>query len=469
MRSYRSELPVLSVFVRAFRTPDLRKKLLFTGAMIVLFRFGSNLPAPGISEQNVSYCSAMSRSGGVFAILNLLSGNSLLHLTVFAIGILPYITASIIVQMLTQVIPRLETLRKDGQAGQAKITQYTRYVTVGLGLVYAVTYVQAARTGAAFSGSGCGPAFHPLIPNPTPLTIGTMVITMVSGTAVIMWMGELITDRGVGNGMSVLMFTSIIAVIPGEIEQIYLVKHIFYAAAAVAVIIAVTTLIVFIEQGQRRIPVQYAKRITGRPAATGGQAGPAATGGQAGRVYGGASTFIPVKVNQAGVVPVIFASSLLEMPQLAVSMFGHQQHPQGWVGWVDRNLDPALLAAPYVYFGVFFGLILGFTFFYVSITFNPDELSDNIRKYGGFVPGIRPGTPTAAHLKYVLNRLTVPGGIYLALVAMFPLVALDKIGLGQDLVLSGVSLLIMVSVGLDTVKQIQSQLEQHSYQGFLRQ
>jgi preprotein translocase subunit SecY len=450
VRSYRSELPVLSVFVRAFRTPDLRKKLLFTGAMIVLFRFGSNLPAPGISEQNVSYCSSMSRSGGVFAILNLLSGNSLLHLTVFAIGILPYITASIIVQMLTQVIPRLETLRKDGQAGQAKITQYTRYVTVGLGLVYAVTYVQAARTGAAFSGSGCGPAFHPLIPNPTPLTIGTMVITMVSGTAVIMWMGELITDRGVGNGMSVLMFTSIIAVIPGEIEQIYLVKHIFYAAAAVAVIIAVTTLIVFIEQGQRRIPVQYAKRITGR------------------KVYGGASTFIPVKVNQAGVVPVIFASSLLEMPQLAVSVFGHQQHPQGWVGWVDRNLDPALLAAPYVYFWVFFGLILGFTFFYVSITFNPDELSDNIRKYGGFVPGIRPGTPTAAHLKYVLSRLTVPGAIYLALVAMFPLVALDKIGLGQDLVLSGVSLLIMVSVGLDTVKQIQSQLEQHSYQGFLR-
>jgi preprotein translocase subunit SecY len=455
VRSYRSELPVLSVFVRAFRTPDLRKKLLFTGAMIVLFRFGSNLPAPGISEQNVSYCSSMSRSGGVFAILNLLSGNSLLHLTVFAIGILPYITASIIVQMLTQVIPRLETLRKDGQAGQAKITQYTRYVTVGLGLVYAVTYVQAARTGAAFSGSGCGPAFHPLIPNPTPLTIGTMVITMVSGTAVIMWMGELITDRGVGNGMSVLMFTSIIAVIPGEIEQIYLVKHIFYAAAAVAVIIAVTTLIVFIEQGQRRIPVQYAKRITGRKPPSKGYGG-------------GASTFIPVKVNQAGVVPVIFASSLLEMPQLAVSMFGHQQHPQGWVSWVDRNFDPALLAAPYVYFGVFFGLILGFTFFYVSITFNPDELSDNIRKYGGFVPGIRPGTPTAAHLKYVLNRLTVPGGIYLALVAMFPLVALDKIGLGQDLVLSGVSLLIMVSVGLDTVKQIQSQLEQHSYQGFLR-
>jgi preprotein translocase subunit SecY len=441
---------VLSVFVRVFRTPDLRKKLLFTGAMIALFRFGSNLPAPGISERNVSYCSGMSSSGGVFATLNLLSGNSLLHLTVFAIGILPYITASIIVQMLTQVIPRLETLRKEGQAGQAKITQYTRYVSVGLGLLYAVVYVQAARTGAAFSGSGCGPTFHPLIPNPTPITILTMVITMVSGTAVIMWMGELITDRGVGNGMSVLMFTSIMAVIPGEIERIYTVKGFFYAAATVLVIIAVTTLIVFIEQGQRRIPVQYAKRITGR------------------RVYGGGSTFIPVKVNQAGVVPVIFASSLLEMPQLAVSMFGDQHRPQGWVTWIDLNLDPALLVAPYVYFLAFFGLILGFTFFYVSITFNPDELSDNIRKHGGFVPGIRPGTPTSAHFRYVLTRLTVPGSIYLALVAMFPLVALDKIGLGQDLQLSGVSLLIMVGVGLDTVKQIQSQLEQHSYEGFLR-
>jgi preprotein translocase subunit SecY len=453
--SYPGVTSVLSVFGRAFQTPDLRKKLLFTGAMIVLFRFGAKLPAPGISERNVAYCSHVSSSGGVFAILNLLSGNSLLHLTVFAIGILPYITATIIVQMLTQVIPRLETLRKERQAGQAKITQYTRYVTVGLGLVYAVVYVQAARTGAAFSGSGCGPAFHPLIPDPSPLIIGTILVTMVSGTAVIMWMGEMITDRGVGNGMSVLMFTSIMAVIPGEIEQIYLVKHFFYAAAAVLVIIVVTTLIVFVEQGQRRIPVQYAKRIVGRRPPSEGYGG-------------GASTFIPVKVNQAGVVPVIFASSLLEMPQLAVSMFGHQEHPQGWVTWIDRNLDPALMVAPYVYFLMFFALILGFSFFYVSITFNPDELSDNIRKYGGFVPGIRPGTPTSGSLRYVLGRLTAPGSVYLALVAMFPLLALDRIGLGQDLLLSGVSLLIMVSVGLDTVKQIQSQLEQHSYQGFLR-
>ena len=448
--SYPAATTVLSVFVRAFRTPDLRKKLLFSGAMIALFRLGANLPAPGISEQNVRYCSGAASSNGIFAILNLLSGNSLRQLTVFAIGILPYITASIIVQMLTQVIPRLEALRKEGHAGQAKITQYTRYVSVGLGLLYAVAYVQAARTGAVFPGSGCGPAFHPLIPNPAPLTIITMVITMVSGTAVIMWMGELITDRGVGNGMSVLMFTSIMAVIPGEIGEIYQVKRFFYAAAAVLVIVAVTTLIVFIEQGQRRLPVQYAKRIVGR------------------KMYGGGSTFIPVKVNQAGVVPVIFASSLLEMPQLAVSLFGNQRHPQGWVNWVNRNLNPALPVAPYAYFAAFFCLILGFTFFYISITFNPDELSDNIRKYGGFIPGIRPGTPTSAHLRYVLNRLTVPGSIYLALVAMFPLVALDSIGLGQVLQLSGISLLIMAGVSLDTVKQIQSQLEQRSYKGFLR-
>jgi preprotein translocase subunit SecY len=440
---------VLSVFVQAFRTPDLRKKLLFTGGMIVLFRFGSKLPAPGISEQNVSYCSRMSGSTGVLAILNLLSGNSLLHLSVFAIGILPYITASIVVQMLTQVIPRLEKLRKEGHAGQAKITQYTRYVCVGLGVLYAVVYVQAARTGAAFSGSGCGPSFHPLIPDPSPLIILIMVITMVSGTAVIMWMGELITDRGVGNGMSVLMFTSIMAVIPGQIEEIYVVKRIWYAAAAVGVIIAVATLIVFIEQGQRRIPIQYAKRVTGR------------------RLYGGGSTFIPVKVNQAGVVPVIFASSLLGMPQLATSMFGNQARPQGWVTWIDRNLDPALLVPPYAYFVAFFGLILCFTFFYVSVTFNPEELAKNLSQNGGFVPGIRPGDSTVAQLKHVLGRLTAPGSVYLALVAMLPLVALDRIGLGQYLQLSGVSLLIMVSVGLDTVKQVQSQLEQHSYKGFL--
>jgi preprotein translocase subunit SecY len=443
---------VLTVFVRAFRTPDLRKKLLFTGGMIVLFRFGANLPAPGISEPNVRYCSHLENANGgpgVFAILNLLSGNSLLHLTVFALGILPYITATIILQLLTQVIPRLETLKQDGHAGQAKITQYTRYVAVGLGVLQSVAYVATARSGNLFSGTDCSATNHPVIPDPSVMILATIVVTMVSGTAVIMWMGELITDRGVGNGMSVLMFTSVLAVIPGQIEQIYLTKKIFYAAAAVVVIAAVVTFVVFMEQAQRRIPVQYAKRITGR------------------KVYGGASTYIPVKVNQAGVVPVIFASSLLYIPQLATSLFGSTTSPQGWVAWVDRNLAPASPVPPYIYFIAFFGLTAAFTYFYVSITFNPTEVADNIKKYGGFIPGIRPGAPTAQYLGYVLNRLTAPGAVYLGAVAMFPLAALDLIGLGNDLLLSGVSLLIMAGVGLDTVKQVESQLEQHNYQGFL--
>jgi preprotein translocase subunit SecY len=440
-------MAVLSVFARAFRTPDLRKKLLFTGAMIALFRFGANLPAPGISERNVSYCSGMSGSNGVFAILNLLSGNSLLHLTVFAIGILPYITASIIVQLLTQVIPRLEALRKEGHAGQAKITQYTRYVTVGLGLLYAVVYVQAARTGAAFSGSGCGPTFHPLIPNPTPLTITTLVITMVSGTTVIMWMGELITDRGVGNGMSVLIFTTVISVIPGELGQIYTDKGAFYEAVSIIVVIAIVAFVVFMEQAQRRIPVQYAKRMVGR------------------RMYGGTSTYIPMKVNQAGVIPVIFASSLLYIPVLAAQLFGNQSKPQGWYSWIERYVEQTNSA---FYMIAFFVLIIGFTYFYVSITFNPVEVADNMKKYGGFIPGIRPGRPTAEYLSYVLSRLTAPGAVYLGVIALFPLVALSSIGVSNQFPFSGVSLLIMVGVGLDTVKQIESQLQQRNYEGFLR-
>jgi preprotein translocase subunit SecY len=443
---------MLTAVVRAFGTPDLRKKLLFTGAMIVLFRFGSNLPAPGISERNVLYCSGLASSSGkslapVYAVLNVLSGNSLQHMTVFALTIMPYITASIILQLLTQVVPRLEALKKQGQAGTAKITQYTRYLTMGLAIVQSAVYVQAARSGSLFPGTSCSAADHPLIPHPDMFTIVTIVITMVSGTAVIMWMGELITDRGVGNGMSVLIFTTVIAVIPGEFEQIYLAKGLSYAVSAGAVVIAVVVFIVFMEQAQRRVPIQYAKRMTGR------------------RMYGGTSTYLPLKVNQAGVVPVIFASSLLQLPVLAASLFGDGNHPRGWYSWIQSYLQPG---DSKIYLAAFFGLIVGFTHFYVSITFNPAEVADNMRSYGGFVPGIRPGPPTAGYLRYVLGRLTVPGSAYLGLVAMFPLVTLGLIGVSRQLPFSGVSLLIMVGVGLDTVKQIESQLQQHNYGGFLR-
>ena len=300
---------MLTAFVRAFQTPDLRKKMLITLGLIALFRFGASIPTPGIDEKNVAFCSnaataAGSPTAGVLAIVNLLSGQALLRLSVFALGIMPYITASIILQLLTVVIPRLETLKQEGQAGQAKITQYTRYLTVGLAVLQSTGYIELARSGTLFNGCGAAGSANPLIPNNSVLTIATMVITMVAGTTVIMWMGELITDRGVGNGMSVLIFTTVISVIPGEILAIYRVKNAFYAAVAIAVVIAIVAFIVFMEQAQRRIPVQYAKRMVGR------------------RMYGGTSTYIPMKVNQAGVIPVIFASSLLYIPTLAAQLFG---------------------------------------------------------------------------------------------------------------------------------------------------
>jgi preprotein translocase subunit SecY len=438
-------------FAQAFRTPDLRKKLVFTSCIIVVFRFGSALPAPGISAPNVRYCSGLETSRGaaanVYAVLNVFSGNSLLHVTVFALGIMPYITASIIVQLMTQVIPRLQALKDQDRAGQAKITQYTRYLTVMLAVIVSAGYVELARSGSLFSGTACSAVSHPLIPDPSVLTIATMMITMVAGTAVIMWMGELITDRGVGNGMSVLIFTTVISVIPGEILAIYRTKSAFYAAIAIVVVIAIVAFIVFMEQAQRRIPVQYAKRMVGR------------------RMYGGTSTYIPMKVNQAGVIPVIFASSLLYIPTLAAQLFGNQSNPQGWVSWIARNVEQS--NSP-IYMLAFFLLIVGFTYFYVSITFNPTEVADNMKKYGGFIPGIRPGRPTAEYLQYVLSRLTAPGSVYLGVIALFPLVALGAAGVANQFPFSGISLLIMVGVGLDTVKQIESQLQQRNYEGFLR-
>jgi len=269
----------------------------------------------------------------------------------------------------------------------------------------------------------------------------------VSGTTVIMWIGELITDRGVGNGMSVLIFTTVISVIPGELGQIETDKGLFYLAMAVIVVIAIVAFVVFMEQAQRRIPVQYAKRMVGR------------------RMYGGTSTYIPMKVNQAGVIPVIFASSLLYIPVLAAQLFEHANNPQGWVSWIEKYIETTSSA---FYMLAFFVLIIGFTYFYVSITFNPVEVADNMKKYGGFIPGIRPGRSTAEYLRYVLDRLTAPGSLYLGVIALFPLIALAGIGVSNQFPFSGVSLLIMVGVGLDTVKQIESQLQQRNYEGFLR-
>src|SRR5262252_4421460 len=394
---------MLTAFLRAFRTPDLRRKLLFTVAMIAVFRLGAALPTPGISEKAVHECigQAAAKGGSVFALVNLFSGGALFKLSVFALGIMPYITASIILQLLAVVIPRLEKLRKEGQAGQAKITQYTRYLTVGLAILQSTGIVALARSGNLFQGA-CNQS---LIPNDSIFTISTMVITMTAGTAVIMWLGELITDRGVGNGISILIFTQVIAVIPGEMQNIYRTRHGFVFAVVLLVGIAIVAFVVFMEQAQRRIPVQYAKRMVGR------------------KMYGGTSTYIPLKVNQAGVIPVIFASSLLYIPQLATQMFGgvNGAHPKAWANWVTVHLS---YGNNPVYMFATFALIVFFTFFYVSITFPPAEVADNMKKVGGFIPGIRPGRPTAEYLSYVVSRLTAPGSIYLALVALIPMVAI---------------------------------------------
>jgi preprotein translocase subunit SecY len=432
---------MLTAFVRAFRTPDLRKKLLFTVFIIAVFRLGQQLPTPGVSESAIRACEGTTQHASIFQLVNLFSGGALQKLAVFALCIMPYITASIILQLLAVVIPRLEALRQEGQTGQAKITQYTRYLTIGLAILQSTGIIALARSGNLFPG-----CTSTLIPNPSVFTITTMVIIMTAGTAVIMWLGELITDKGVGNGMSIMIFTQIIAVVPSQFQLIYEDKHAVVFAIVVIMGVAIIAFVAFMEQAQRRIPIQYAKRMVGR------------------RMYGGTSTYIPLKVNQAGVIPVIFASSLLYIPQLAANLFGHQQ-VTGWTAWVNTNLvygDKPTYAAAY------FLLILFFTYFYVSITFNPTEVADGMKKGGGFIPGIRPGGPTAGYLSHVLSRLTAAGSLYLALIALIPLIAVGLLDATQQFPLGGTSILIMVGVGLDTVKQIESQLQQRNYEGFLR-
>ncbi|MEV6986072.1 preprotein translocase subunit SecY [Sphaerisporangium sp. NPDC051017] len=435
---------MLTAISRAFRTPDLRNKLLFTLGIIVLFRLGSVLPTPGVNTINVQQCLKEAQAGdaaNIYGMVQLFSGGALLKLSVFALGIMPYITSSIILQLLTVVIPRLEALKKEGQAGTTKITQYTRYLTIGLAVLQSTAFIALARTGQLFPNCR-----QPLLVNNDVFTIVTMVVVMTAGTSVIMWLGELVTDRGVGNGMSILIFTQVIAVFPSELLNIFR-QNAFTFVVVMVVGVFMIAAVVFVEQAQRRIPVQYAKRMVGR------------------RMYGGTSTYIPLKVNQAGIIPVIFASSLLYLPQLVVSLFGNSAEPNAVVQWLAQNF---VRGDHPVYMLTFFVLIIFFTYFYVSITFNPVEVADNMKKYGGFIPGIRPGRPTAEYLSYVLTRLTAPGSLYLGLISMVPIIALAVAGASQNFPFGGTSILIMVGVGLDTVKQIESQLQQRNYEGFLK-
>jgi preprotein translocase subunit SecY len=437
----KKEDQVLGAFANAFRTPDLRRKLLFVLGIIVIFRLGSQLPTPGVHVSNVQACFDQLDSGGLYGLINLFSGGALLQLTVFALGIMPYITASIILQLLVVVIPRLETLKKEGQAGQTKITQYTRYLTLALSILQATGITALARNRSLIQGCE-----QPLLHNESSLlTFMVMVITMTAGTAVIMWLGELITDRGIGNGMSILIFTQVVATFPASLWAVKTTNGWWVFGTVMVIGLVLVAAVIFIEQAQRRIPVQYARRMVGR------------------KMFGGSSTYIPLKVNQAGIIPVIFASSLLYLPALAVQFDQDGSSPlTGFIATYFADSSHPL------YMAVYFGLIIFFVYFYVAITFNPQEVADNMKKYGGFIPGIRAGKPTEEYLNYVLSRITLPGSLYLGLISLVPLVAFVLIGANQNFPFGGVSILIMVGVALDTVKQIESQLQQRNYEGFLR-
>ncbi len=431
---------MLGAFANAFRTPDLRRKLLFVLGIITVFRLGSQVPAPGVDVANVQSCLDDVGNEGVYALINLFSGGALLQLTIFALGIMPYITASIILQLLVVVIPRLEALKKEGQSGQTKITQYTRYLTLGLAVLQATGIVALARSGNLIQGCE-----ENLLHDNGTATFLVMVVTMTAGTAVIMWLGELITEHGIGNGMSLLIFTQVVATFPSSLWQVQLSRGWWVFGIVMAIGLVIIAAVIFIEQAQRRIPVQYARRMVGR------------------KMFGGSSTYIPLKVNQAGIIPVIFASSLLYLPAMAVQF--NQTSNSRWV----RILNDYLVSGTHpLYMALFFGLIVFFTYFYVSITFNPTEVADNMKKYGGFIPGIRAGKPTEDYLSYVLSRITLPGALYLGLISLIPLIALVLINANQNFPFGGTSILIMVGVALDTVKQIESQLQQRNYEGFLR-
>ena len=440
---------MFSAIQRVFTTPDLRNKLMFTLAIVAIYRLGSFIPAPFVNYANVQQClkAGTASTNGIYELVNLFSGGALLQLSIFALGIMPYITASIITQLLRVVIPRFETLYKEGQAGQAKITQYTRYLTIGLGLLQSTTLIAVARQGGgALFGTNCSGR---LFSDSSWWAISLMIITMTAGTGLIMWLAELVTERGIGNGMSLLIFASIAARFPASLVSIARSKSVEVLLGVIGVGVVIVLLVILVEQSQRRIPVQYAKRMVGK------------------RTYGGQATYLPIKVNMAGVVPVIFASSLLYLPGLIAQFNGPDANGKiaDWVIWINNNLTKG--DHP-LYMLMYFLLIVAFTYFYVSITFNPEEVSDNMKQYGGFIPGIRAGRPTTEYLEYVLSRITLPGSLYLGIVALIPLFALTLLNANQDFPFGGTSILIIVGVGLETVKQISAQMQQRNYEGLLK-
>jgi preprotein translocase subunit SecY len=429
---------VLRAFVNAFRVPDLRKKILFTLFVIAVYRLGSHVPVPIVNISRLQSALGAQGTGGFLSFIDLFSGGALTRMAVFGLGIMPYITSSIIMQLLTVVIPKLERWQKEGESGIKKINQTTRYVTVVLALLQSTGLVFLFHSGS--SQLGGVDIFDP--GTFTGPHIALIVLVMTAGTATIMWMGELITQRGIGNGMSVLIFSSVISRLPQEGRAILLQGGTTKFTVVLLIGFAIIVAVIFIEQGQRRIPVQYAKRVVGR------------------RMTAGGSTYIPLKVNQAGVIPIIFASSVLYFPTLIASVY----HANWFTNFVSNHVTNQ---RSLVYMSIYGLLVIFFAYFYTAIAFNPVDTADNLRKYGGFVPGIRPGPPTADYLNSVLVRITLPGSMFLAAIALLPSIVL-AFWVIQQFPFGGTSLLITVGVALETMKQLESQLLMRHYEGFLK-
>jgi len=422
---------MLRTVLSAFTVPEIRRKLLFTAALLLIYRLGAHVPVPGANAEAIDAVQEQFGGGGVLQLLNNFSGGGLSRIALFALGIMPYITASIILQLLTVVVPSLEKLQKEGEVGQAKITQYTRFLTVGLAFGQSIGYVFLFNSFSQQAG-------RELIPNFTFLPILIIVTSLTAGCILVMWLGELITQRGIGNGISLMIFASIVSGLPGGISKWWTTPDQVFKVVMPFLALAVIAAIVFIQEGQRRIPIQYAKRVIGK------------------RMLSGNQTYLPLRVNMAGVIPVIFAASLLAFPATIGQMTR--------TGW-GQDLSDFFNAggAPYLIFEAL--LIILFTYFYTAVTFNPVDQADNLKKHGGFIPGVRPGRPTAEFLDRILARLTFPGALYLAAVAALPTLIINQTQ--ANFFFGGTSLLIVIGVALDTMKQLEAQLMMRNYEGYL--
>ena len=435
----------MRTLIQALKTKELRNKILFTLGIIIIYRIGSFIPTPGVDYTVVQQCAGKmnNASENFIGLVNLFSGGAMLQLSIFALGVMPYTTASIVIQLLRVVIPRFEALHKEGQSGEAKLTQYTRYLTIGLAVLQSTTILVTARSGALFNYQ-CSQ----VVPDGSVWNLVVMVLIMTGGTGLIMWMAELVTDKGLGQGMSILIFMSICS---GFLPQLWEIGwgtngtdgNWGKFAAVVGTLLVIMILVIYVELAQRRIPVQYTRRMIGR------------------KMYGGSSTYLPLKINMSGVIPPIFASSILAVPTL-IAQFGNSD--QSWVKWINSNLANTTSVW---YIALYALMIVFFCFFYTEITFNPDETADNMKQYGGFIPGIRAGSATSNYLSYVMNRLNTVGAVYLLFVALIPTVLIMALNLNTKLPFGGTTILIIAGVGLDTLRQAKAQTEQFQYAGFL--